>query len=130
MGRVEDRGMFELSTYLKTKRKQYGMTQTELAERTGLTSAYISQIENGKRKKPSREVIKKFAKVLSIPNIEVMQLLEFIADEADETKNAQEPVKNIQWFDITGLSEKDIQHIQEQIELLKIRAEREKNKNG
>lgn len=103
------------------------MTQTELAERTGLTSAYISQIENGKRKKPSREVIKKFAKVLSIPNIEVMQLLEFIADEADETKNAQEPVKNIQWFDITGLSEKDIQHIQEQIELLKIRAEREKN---
>nr|WP_061573932.1 helix-turn-helix domain-containing protein [Bacillus amyloliquefaciens] len=122
--------MFELSTYLKTKRKQYGMTQTELAERTGLTSAYISQIENGKRKKPSREVIKKFAKVLSIPNIEVMQLLEFIADEADETKNAQEPVKNIQWFDITGLSEKDIQHIQEQIELLKIRAEREKNKNG
>ncbi|KAF2423363.1 MULTISPECIES: helix-turn-helix domain-containing protein [Bacillus] len=127
---MEDRGMFELSTYLKTKRKQYGMTQTELAERTGLTSAYISQIENGKRKKPSREVIKKFAKVLSIPNIEVMQLLEFIADEADETKNAQEPVKNIQWFDITGLSEKDIQHIQEQIELLKIRAEREKNKNG
>ncbi|MFC7802862.1 helix-turn-helix domain-containing protein [Bacillus subtilis] len=127
---MEDRGMFELSTYLKTKRKQYGMTQTELAERTGLTSAYISQIENGKRKKPSREVIKKFAKVLSIPNIEVMQLLEFIADEADETKNAQEPAKNIQWFDITGLSEKDIQHIQEQIELLKIRAEREKNKNG
>ncbi|WP_198864008.1 helix-turn-helix domain-containing protein [Bacillus velezensis] len=26
------------------------MTQTELANRTGLTSAYISQIENGKEK--------------------------------------------------------------------------------
>ncbi|MEK4688131.1 helix-turn-helix transcriptional regulator [Bacillus sp. FSL M8-0256] len=127
---MEDRGMFELSTYLKTKRRQNNMTQTELANRTGLTSAYISQIENGKRKKPSREVIKKLAKVLSIPNIEVMQLLEFIAEEADEEKTEQEPVKNLQLFDITGLSEKDIQHIQEQIELLKIRAALERNKNG
>uniref|UniRef100_UPI003D816C56 helix-turn-helix domain-containing protein n=1 Tax=Bacillus siamensis TaxID=659243 RepID=UPI003D816C56 len=129
MGRVEDRGIFELSTYLKAKRRQNNMTQTELANRTGLTSAYISQIENGKRKKPSPAVIKKLAKILSIPNIEVMRLLEFIAEETDESRNVQEPTKNLQLFDITGLSEKDVEHIQEQIDLLKIRAERKKTKS-
>ncbi|MEQ6001486.1 helix-turn-helix domain-containing protein [Bacillus amyloliquefaciens] len=126
---MEDRGIFELSTYLKAKRRQNNMTQTELANRTGLTSAYISQIENGKRKKPSPAVIKKLAKILSIPNIEVMRLLEFIAEETDESRKVQEPAKNLQLFDITGLSEKDVEHIQEQIDLLKIRAERKKTKN-
>ncbi len=58
------------------------------------------------KKKPSPAVIKKLAKILSIPNIEVMRLLEFIAEETDESRNVQEPTKNLQLFDITGLSEK------------------------
>ncbi|GED04288.1 helix-turn-helix domain-containing protein [Bacillus atrophaeus] len=127
---MDDRGTFTLSTYFKQKRLQKKLTQTEVANRTGLTAAYISLLENGKKKNPSPAVIKKLAKVLSISNIEVMKLLEFIADSSNDEKETEEPVQNLHFFDITGLSEKDIQHIQETIELLKIRAEYEKNKNG
>jgi transcriptional regulator with XRE-family HTH domain len=62
-------------------RNNEGLTQKELSERTGITQADISRIENGTRN-PSLRMVKRLAKGLG------MRLkLEFIPDSA--AKNAK-----------------------------------------
>ena len=51
---------------LKTARKRAGITQVELAERTGLSQVMISAIETGLRE-GSVQTLAKFAKVLGVP---------------------------------------------------------------
>ena len=48
------------SENLKTKRKELGLTQKELAERTGINQADISKLENGTRN-PSVNLLKRLA---------------------------------------------------------------------
>lgn len=48
----------ELSRLVKDGRKKYHLTQTELAQRTGLTAAEISRIESGTILKPSPRILK------------------------------------------------------------------------
>ncbi len=50
--------MPDLSTRLKQRRKLQGLTQTQLAERIGITQAFLAEIEKG-RKRPSIEVLEK-----------------------------------------------------------------------
>jgi transcriptional regulator with XRE-family HTH domain len=50
---------------LKTLRKEKGLSQEELAEKSGLNRPYISGIEQGKRN-VSLEVIEKLAEALGI----------------------------------------------------------------
>ena len=51
---------------LRSARKQAGITQVELAERTGLSQVMISSIETGLRE-GSLQTLAKFAKVLGVP---------------------------------------------------------------
>ena len=51
---------------LKIARKRAGITQVELAERTGLSQVMISSIETGQRD-GSLQTLAKFAKVLGVP---------------------------------------------------------------
>lgn len=63
---------FDIIKALLNARKQQNLTQQELSERTGITQADISRIENGTRN-PSLEMLKRLAKGMG------MQLkLEFI----------------------------------------------------
>ncbi|NDO46015.1 helix-turn-helix transcriptional regulator [Clostridium sp. MD294] len=52
-----------LAENVRTKRKQAKMTQKQLAKKVGVTSSYISQIEND-IKDPTMRVGGKIAKVL------------------------------------------------------------------
>lgn len=54
---------------IREKRLERGWTQFKLAEKSGVPQPTISQIENGSRKYPTHENIKKIAKALQI-NIE------------------------------------------------------------
>ncbi|MGY6521456.1 MAG: helix-turn-helix domain-containing protein [Mongoliitalea sp.] len=58
---------------LKTLRKEKGLSQEELAERSGLNRPYISGIEQGKRN-VSLEVMEKLAEALGV---RMMELVEF-----------------------------------------------------
>ncbi len=116
-----NREQFDLSKYLLEKRKQKGLSQTQVANDTGLSSAYISMLEKGERKRPTQAVIKKLATALSIPNIEMLQIMEYIASmEEDHVKEKDKDTsKQIKLFDLTGLTETSINQIQNQIDQLK-----------
>jgi transcriptional regulator with XRE-family HTH domain len=62
-----------LAGVIKAKRKEKGMKRIELARATELTPAYITQLETGKRKNPSLDVLKRIAKALGVPVTELLE---------------------------------------------------------
>ncbi|MCD8131994.1 MAG: helix-turn-helix domain-containing protein [Lachnospiraceae bacterium] len=69
---------FDIIQAMVNARKEQHLTQKELSERTGITQADISRIENGTRN-PSLEMLKRLAKGMG------MQLrLEFIPGAQDK----------------------------------------------
>lgn len=56
---------------LKKARKSLGLTQTEVAEKVGISSNYYSMIERGTRKNPGSDVMTKIAKVLKLKSSDI-----------------------------------------------------------
>lgn len=48
----------KIGRYIRSLRKNKQLTLVQLAEKTGLSQPYLSQIENGKRGVPSPEILK------------------------------------------------------------------------
>lgn len=58
---------------LKLLRSKKKLTQTELAQQSGLSQAYINELENGKKSNPSFKVLMKIAYVLGV---DIKQLID------------------------------------------------------
>jgi len=61
-----------LSRVIKTLRQGKGLSQKELADQVGVTDAYITMLESGKRKNPSLDIQRKLAKALGVPVTELL----------------------------------------------------------
>lgn len=62
-----------LSYNMKSRRKELGLSQIELAEKVGSASNYISKIE-AERQFPSVEMIEKLAEALQMDTVELFAL--------------------------------------------------------
>ena len=62
----------KLSRVIKTLRESKGLSQKALADAVGVTDAYITMLETGKRKNPSLDVLRKLAKALGVPVTELL----------------------------------------------------------
>lgn len=60
-----------LGNKLKKKRKELDMSLNDVAEKTGLSATYISNLENGQKDNPSKETMEKIAAALdsSVPDV-------------------------------------------------------------
>jgi transcriptional regulator with XRE-family HTH domain len=63
----------KLKTVLRALREAKGWSQVQLAARADVTSAYIAQLETGKKQNPSLEVLKRLAKALGVPVTELVE---------------------------------------------------------
>lgn len=63
---------------LRHLRKLKGYTIREVAHRSGVSTAYISQLENGNRGLPSPEILKKLSEGLNTPYEELMRLAGYL----------------------------------------------------
>lgn len=80
-----------LGDNIRYLREKMGISIKDLSELTGITSAYLSMIENNKRKNPSTEMLKKIANEL---NVDINQL--FIPDESTiEETNVIDDIKEL-----------------------------------
>jgi transcriptional regulator with XRE-family HTH domain len=68
-----------LSTRLASLRKAAGLTQTELAQRAGLSLGWVHKIERGERKGPLFATMVKLARALNV------SLAEFALADDDAT---------------------------------------------
>lgn len=67
---------------LKVIRESHSLSLTETAKRLGLSKAYVSEIENGK-KTPSMETMSQYALVFGIPMSSIMFFSEQIGQNPD-----------------------------------------------
>ena len=63
----------KIGRMLKTLREAQGLNQVELAKKAKVTTAYVSQLEAGKKKNPSLDVLQKLAKALGVPVAELLE---------------------------------------------------------
>ncbi|MCZ8512123.1 helix-turn-helix transcriptional regulator [Paenibacillus filicis] len=84
---------------LKDMRKLKGFTIRELADRSGVSAAYISQLENGNRGVPSPEVLMKLSEGLNIPYTELMAIAGYLEKSPEtDTAKADKPRINLRRF--------------------------------
>jgi len=74
--------LLKLGQLIKEKRVAKGLTLDELGEAIGYSNPYLSQIENGKRKKiPSKELLMKVAEELNIESMQILNLAGYVPDQ-------------------------------------------------
>ncbi|MDF2961562.1 MAG: Xre family transcriptional regulator [Paenibacillus sp.] len=73
---------------LRDMRKLKGFTIRELADRSGVSAAYISQLENGNRGVPSPDVLMKLSEGLNTPYSELMDIAGYLEKPGVERAEA------------------------------------------
>ncbi|MCF7859642.1 MAG: helix-turn-helix transcriptional regulator [Candidatus Cloacimonetes bacterium] len=66
----------ELAKFIKKKRNELNFTLRDIEEKTGISNAYFSQLENAKIKNPSIKVLRKISDFFKIPFENIMNLLD------------------------------------------------------
>ncbi|MVO98551.1 helix-turn-helix domain-containing protein [Paenibacillus lutrae] len=77
---------------LRDLRKLKGYTIRELADRSGVSAGYISQLENGNRNVPSPEVLMKLSEGLNIPYADLMKIAGYLESSDAQTLLPKTPV--------------------------------------
>jgi transcriptional regulator with XRE-family HTH domain len=70
-----------LDKRLKSLRKSLGLTLRNVEQKTDISNAYLSQLENGKAKSPSPAVLLKLSNLYEIDQIELLQLAGYINEK-------------------------------------------------
>lgn len=70
----------QFGEYLRSLRKRRDMSLRELAAASGVSNAYISQIETGQRGVPSPSVIRQLADALNVPYLDMMKAAGYISN--------------------------------------------------
>jgi SOS regulatory protein LexA len=89
----------KFGAYLKKLRKESGLSIRQLEEKTGVSNAYLSQIENGKRGFPSPEILKKIHEPLGTSYDELMERAGYISSDV-RSELLPETVRTIESSDI------------------------------
>lgn len=73
--------LVKFGEYLRELRKERGLSIRQLEKKTGVSNAYLSQIENGKKGLPSPDILKKIAEPLKVGYEELMEKAGYISSE-------------------------------------------------
>lgn len=73
-----------MSENIKTYRKDAGLTQKELAKKTGLSFSMVSKLESGEQTNPSLDTIRRIADVLRVTPGELLNTPLSIEEQIDE----------------------------------------------
>lgn len=87
-----------LDKALKTIREIHQIPQGELAERLGISKSHLSELENGKKKNVSVELLKKYAEVFDVPPSTFLSFMEALEGESERRKGrARKLLQVLQW---------------------------------
>jgi|GEM_PF-288200 len=111
---------------LRDLRKLKGFTIRELSDRSGVSAAYISQLENGNRGIPSPDVLAKLSEGLNISYSELMVMAGYLeASQTEQPEEGRNPVnlrrflrENELLFDGITLSELDKEWIERMLTVM------------
>jgi len=104
-----------LGTYLKTVRKQKSLTLRTVEDKTGVSNAYLSQLENNKIVNPSPTILHKLAECYGVSYEHLMKLTGYPINEKE-----QMPAFRL-GGDFENLTPEEKERVMEYIEFLKSR---------
>lgn len=77
------------SKFIQTARNRLGLSLRAVEEATGVSNAYLSQLEQGKIKKPSPLILHKLSEVYKIPYSDLFRLVGYpVMDGSLDTETA------------------------------------------
>src|SRR5690606_38322809 len=82
--RMAMRSEFAIGPNIRRLRKQRSLSLTALAKRAGVSKAYLSQLENDPKKRPSVEIVIHLSKALGVPLTQVIGI-----DESFDSEDSQ-----------------------------------------
>ncbi|MBP1989219.1 helix-turn-helix domain-containing protein [Paenibacillus eucommiae] len=110
---------------LKDLRKMKGFTIRDLADRSGVSAAYISQLENGNRGVPSPDVLMKLSEGLNTSYSELMEIAGYLESQHTDREVVNNPVnlrrfirENQLMFDGSVLTDADKEWVERMLTVL------------
>lgn len=110
---------------LKDIRKEKGFTIREVADRSGVSPAYISQLENGNRGLPSPDILMKLSEGLNISYSTLMGLAGYLEESVNIESAPKLPLnlrrvirENELMFDGIHLTEEDKEWVERMLTVL------------
>lgn len=76
--------MSKIGAYLKAKREERGMTLRQVEEISGVSNAYLSMIESGRRKDPHPRILKSLAAAYRVELETLMKIAGYLDSSAAE----------------------------------------------
>lgn len=102
--------MTNIGSFIRQKRQEKNLSVRQLASYTGVSAAYISQLENNYRKNPTAHVLRSLADGLAIDYDDFLfQLEQLTKEELKERRNFYERYIDNKTTNVT-LTHKDINH--------------------
>ncbi len=108
--------MSTLGQTLKLLRKNSSMTLKEIEEKTGVSNAYLSQLENDKIKNPSVFILTKLSQTFDVPINEILIQAGLISSKRS---SKTEQLSNKIAFSTEKLSPKEMKEVLDYIAFLK-----------
>ncbi len=78
--------MNALATYLRTIRKQKGLSLKKVEKAAGVSNAYLSQLERGRRNPPHPDILKRLANVYEVPVTELLSAAGYLEEKQGSRK--------------------------------------------
>lgn len=76
----------QFGTYLRTLRKQKGLTLKKVERAAQVSNAYVSQIERGIRNPPHPDILNRLARVYEVPPRELLVAAGYLAEDREMEK--------------------------------------------
>ena len=78
-----------LGSFLRGQRKKQKLSLRKVASQAGVSATYLWEIELGKRKTPSAEILKKLAPILGVTTQELLERAGYLEQPEDLTSHTE-----------------------------------------
>jgi transcriptional regulator with XRE-family HTH domain len=109
----------ELSSELKRLRESRGLTLRELAEGTGISNAYLNQLENDRIKEPSPNIIAKISKFYGVSYQRLMKLAGYAVPGQSGNGTSQHGAAKIEG--LKDLTSDDLDQVRDFVDFLRLK---------
>jgi len=95
-----------LASVLKKKREELGLTLREVEKRTGVSNAYLSQVENQKITKPSPIILKRLSETYNTSYARLMEMAGYPVETKEKSAVLFRTSQGLE--DITKVEEREL----------------------
>lgn len=109
----------QLADELRELREQRALTLRALSEGTGISNAYLNQLEHDKVREPSPNILAKLADFYEVPYVRLMELAGYAVPQHSLDYGARPQGPQVEG--LTDLSFDELQQVRDFVDFLRVR---------